>query len=221
MKSMRVVASALACTLLVAASAHAAVVTVDSATLASSAGTYGPLDASGTTLSVTSVLPLTTIGPGGFEGLWFGSTQASGQYDFVFNHAVSYFSVLVNAMSTFSSFSETIGDWTTNAPSTATLTFTNIMFTAWDGATVTSGPQDNGTFLMEVTAAAGQSFTDVGFFHTQVGSANGSVVRQVQYDLFGAAGSTGAPEPAAWALMIGGFFGVGATLRRRASAIAT
>ena len=36
------------------------------------------------------------------------------------------------------------------------------------------------------------------------------------YDLSGLPASTGTPEPATWALMIGGFFVAGAALRRRA-----
>lgn len=213
MNFTRFAASALAASFLLAGSAQAAVVTVADTTLSSNAGSYGPLDGDGTTLNVTGGAPLTTIGPGAFQGLWFGSGQDDATYTFTFNNAVSYFSILINAMSTFDPYAETIGAWTTNAASAASLDFTNIQFTAWDGSTVTSGPQDNGTFLMEVTAAAGESFTTVSFFHDQTSAANGSVVREIKYELAGDGGVV--PEPGTWALLITGFFGAGAMLRRR------
>lgn len=209
---------ALAACLIAAGSAQAAVVTVPPGTLSSNPGTYGPLDGAGTTLKVTSGSPLTTIGSGVYQGLWFGSTQASDTYTFKFNSKIDYFSIAINAMSTFGPYFESIGNFTTNASGTPTLTFTNVQYTAWDGATVTSGPADNGTFLMEIQAVGGRAFDTISFDHIQRGAANGSVVNQIQYSVF--AGGGAVPELGTWALMIIGFLGTGAALRRRSGALA-
>ena len=204
--------------LIATGSAQAAVVTVSATTLSSNAGTYGPLDAAGTTLQVTSGSPLTTICCGTWPGLWFGSTQASDTYNFTFNKQLDYFSILITAMSTSaaSGWFESIGNFTTNAAAAPTLTFTDIQFTAWDGTTVTSSAGD-GRFLMEIQAVGGRSFDRVSFAHIQSGFANGSVVNQIQYNA--SAGSV-VPEPGTWALMIVGFLGAGIALRRRQGALA-
>ncbi len=214
MKTVNKLACVIAASCLTAGAAQAAIVTIPSSTLASNPGSYSGLDGSGTTLNVTQVGAgsLSTIGSGAFEGLWFGGSQGSGTYTLTFSKPLDYFSIHVNAMSTFSGHVETIGAFTVNAPGTPNLAFTNIQFSQWDGATVTSGPDDNGEFTMVITPAAGQSFNTISFFHFQAGAPNGSVIRDLSYELAG----LGVPEPATWALSILGFGLVGATLRRRA-----
>ena len=214
MKSINRFACLVAASCLTAGAAQAAIVNISSSTLSSSAGSYSGLDGSGTTLNVTtSGGSLADIGPGPFEGLWFGGNDASGTYTLTFNKPVDYVSIHVNAMSTFDSHVETIGAFAVNGPGTPSLAFTNIQFTAWDGSTITSGPVDNGEFNMVITPAAGQTFTAVSFFHFQSGFPNGSVFRDIGYELAG--GRSGVPEPATWALTLLGFGLVGATLRRR------
>jgi hypothetical protein len=211
----RTLAGALAATLLSAAVAQAAVVTVGSNTLASNAGVYSDL-----VVSTANGGTLTTIGAGAYEGLWFGSNHQSGDYTFTFSQQLDYFSVLINAMSTTNGgHAETLGAWTVNAPGAPTFGFTNVQFTAWDGATVTSGPVDDGTFLLTITPLAGQTFNTISFHHQQTGSPSGSVIRQVQYQVASDAGAI--PEPVTWSMMLLGFLGTGVALRRRRTASAT
>jgi hypothetical protein len=196
--------------------ANAAIVSVSSTTLASNAGTYSNLDGSGTSLVVTPSGggSLSTIGPGAFEGLWFGNNDSSGTYTFVFNRPLDYFSLHVNAMSTFGSFVETIGNFTINAAGPPNLAFTNIQFTQFDGSTITSGPLDNGEFNMVITPTAGQTFDTISFFHFQANNPNGSVVRDISFEVAG--GISGAvPEASTWAMMILGFAGIGFMAHRR------
>jgi hypothetical protein len=186
--------------------ANALIVNVSSATLASNPGIYSNLDGEGTSLAVSSSADgsLSTIGPGQFEGLYFGGNQGSATYTFAFNTPIDYFSFHVNALSTFGANVETIGNITINAPSTPTLAFTNIQFTAFDGSTITSGPEDNGEFNMVITPAAGESFNTISFFHFQAGAPNGSVVRDLSFEV-----ASGVPEPSTWAMMLLGFAGLG------------
>jgi PEP-CTERM motif len=204
--------------------ANALLVNVPSATLASNPGTYSNLDGAGTSLAVSSSADgsLSTIGPGQFEGLYFGGNQNSATYTFTFNTPIDYFSFHVNALSTFGGNVETIGSITVNAPNTPTFAFTNIQFTAFDGSTITSGPQDNGEFNMVITPAAGESFNTISFFHFQSGAPNGSVVRDLSFEV--ASGVSGVPEPSTWAMMLLGFAGLGfagyrASLKRAAGAM--
>jgi hypothetical protein len=196
--------------------ASALIVNVSSDTLASNPGAYSNLDGAGTSLVVSPSAggSLSTIGSGGFEGLWFGENQSSATYTFTFNTPIDYFSFHVNALSTFDSHVETIGNFAVNAPNTPTLAFTNIQFTAFDGSTITSGPQDNGEFNMVITPAAGESFNTISFFHFQSGDPNGSVVRDLSFEV---AASAGTPEPSTWAMMLLGFAGLGFAAYRRAS----
>ncbi len=214
MTSVSRIACVMAATWLTAGAAQAAIVTVSADTLASNPGVYSGLDGSGTALNVTQAGggSLATIGSGAFEGLWFGGDQGSGTYTLTFNKALDYFAIHINAMSTFGSFVETIGAFTVNAPGAPSLVFTNIQQTHWDGATVTSGPNDNGEFTMVITPAAGQTFNTISFFHFQSGAPNGSVIRDLSYEI----ASLGVPEPTTWALSILGFGLMGAALRRRA-----
>ncbi len=214
MKTVNRLACFVAATCLTAGAAQATIVTVPSGTLASNPGSYSGLDGSGTTLSVTQVGAgsLSTIGGGAFEGLWFGGSQGSGTYTLAFDKPLDYFAIHINAMSTFGGHVETIGAFTVNAPGAPGLAFTNIQFTQWDGATVTSGPDDNGEFTMVITPAAGQTFNAISFFHFQSGDPNGSVIRDLSYEVAG----LGVPEPTTWALSVLGFALMGATLRRRA-----
>jgi hypothetical protein len=182
---------------LVAPSLAQAVTVIASATLASNAGNYSKLDPEGTALSVTYGPggSLVTIGPNDFPGatpfvgLSFGSTHGSATYTLTFSDPIQFFSLHVNAMSTYTSsmtgktFAETIGKFTVNAPSAPSLAFTNIKLTKWDGTTVTSGPQDDGEFTLAITAAAGQSFNTISFYHYQLNKAYGSVIRGISYDL--------------------------------------
>lgn len=207
--------------LITGSAAQAAVVTISSATLASNPGSYGPLDAAGTTLNVDhGFFPgfegsLAVSANLGFEGLRIGANDDDGLYEFIFSNPITYFSMLVNSMSTIpgANVSEVIEPFFINAPSPVALDFTNIQYTAWDGSVVTSGPLDNGAFLLEATAAPGESFTVVSFFHHQTGNANGSVVRQIQYELAG--DGTAVPEPTTWAMMLLGLAGFGGMVRRR------
>jgi len=204
--------------------AKALIVNVSSATLASNPGAYSNLDGAGTSLAVSSSPggSLTTFGSGPFEGLYFGGNQGSATYTFTFNTPIDYFSFHVNALSTFDGHVETIGNITVNAASTPTLAFTNIQFTAFDGSTITSGPQDNGEFNMVITPAAGESFNTISFFHFQSGDPNGSIVRDLSFEV--ASGASGVPEPSTWAMMLVGFAGLGfagyrASLKRAAGAM--
>jgi hypothetical protein len=196
--------------------ANALIVNVPAATLASNPGAYSNLDGAGTSLVVSPSAggSLSTIGSGAFEGLWFGENQSSATYTFTFNTPIDYFSFHVNALSTFDSHVETIGNIAVNAPNTPTLAFTNIQFTAFDGSTITSGPQDNGEFNMVITPAAGENFNTISFFHFQSGDPNGSVVRDLSFEV---AASATAPEPSTWAMMLLGFAGLGFAAYRRAS----
>ena len=159
--------AALALATVVATAAQATIVAIPSSTLSSSVGSYSGLDGLGTSLNVSyaGAGSLSAIGPGPFEGLWFGGDQQSDTYTLNFNNSLDYLAIHINAMSTIPAYGdvETIGAFSVNAPSAPSLTFTNIQFTAWDGSTVTSGPEDNGEFLMEIHAAAGQSFTSLSF----------------------------------------------------------
>ena len=215
MKSASKIACVVAASWLTAGAAQAAIVTVPSGTLASNPGAYSGLDGAGTALNVTAGAggSMTTIGPGAFEGLWFGNNQGSATYTLAFNKPLDYFAIHINAMSTFGGNVETIGAFTVNAPGAPALAFTNIQFTQWDGATVTSGPDDNGEFTLVITPATGQTFDTISFFHFQSGAPNGSVIRDISYELAGVGG--GVPEPTTWALSILGLGLVGATLRRR------
>jgi hypothetical protein len=183
---------------LAAASSAQAVTVVPSATLGSSAGNYTNLDPQGTSLSVTfspggSLDPISPKGPynyPGFEGLWFGRTQGSATYTLTFNNPIEFFSLHVNAMSTYYyQVAEKIENFKVNALGAPTLSFENIHFTQWNGTTVTSGPQDDGEFILTITAAIGQSFSSVSFFHFQQNSPNGSVIRDISYRI------ASAPDP--------------------------
>jgi PEP-CTERM motif len=201
--------------------ANATIVTVSSTTLASNPGTYSGLDASGTSLVVTPSGggTLSTIVGGQFEGLWFGNSNTSGTYTFTFNTPLDYFSLHVNAMSTVTErlWVETIGNFTINAAGTPNLAFTNIQFTQFDGSTVTSGPlNDNGEFNMVITPAAGQTFDTISFFHFQSGDPEGSIVRDISFEVAGTVAG-GVPEPSTWAMMILGFAGIGFMAYRRKS----
>jgi hypothetical protein len=201
--------------------ANASIVNVSSATLASNAGTYSNLDGAGTSLVVTPSGggSLSTIGPGAFEGLWFGNNESSGTYTFTFNTPLDYFSFHVNAMSTVTAngWVETIGNFAINAAGTPNFAFTNISVTQFDGSTVTSGPlADNGEFNMVITPAAGQTFSTISFFHFQSGNPNGSVVRDISFEVAGGIPSA-VPEASTWAMMILGFAGIGFMAYRRKS----
>jgi hypothetical protein len=221
--------TAIAAVFLAASSAQATVATVSSATLASNAGHYLNLDGAGLNLDVTYTGggSLQTIAGGGpFEGLWFGGSQGSGLYTLTFSKPVDYFSMHVNAMSTFGSYVETIGQFAINAAGTPSFSFTNTQYTAWDGSTVTAGPLDNGDFNLAITAAGGAAFSTVSFYHAQKGGPNGSVLRNLGFESYGGGGvigdggtGGGVPEPATWALMITGFGMAGMALRRRSSAV--
>jgi hypothetical protein len=118
-------------------------------------------------------------------------------------------------MSTFNGVAETIGNISVNDPGVPTFAFTNIQFTQFDGSTITSGPQDNGEFNMVITAAGGQTFDTISFFHFQSGSPFGSVVRDLSFEV--AEGISAVPEPSTWAMMILGFAGIGFMACRRKS----
>jgi PEP-CTERM motif len=67
---------------------------------------------------------------------------------------------------------------------------------------------------MVITPAAGENFNTISFFHFQSGDPNGSVVRDLSFEV---AGSATAPEPSTWAMMLLGFAGLGFAAYRRAS----
>lgn len=196
---------------------EAAATVLSSSVLASSPGSYAGLDASGTNLNV-SFSPggsLGVFGPGEFQGLYFGGNQGSATYTLQFSAAIDYFSIRINALSTFDAFVETLSDFTIDGGAVPTFAFQNIQNTSWDGFTVTSGPQDNGEFILEITPQGGGTFTSVSFDHLQINNPNGSIIREVRYEL--ASGPNGGvPEPHTWALLILGFGATGAALRRRA-----
>jgi hypothetical protein len=89
--------------------------------------------------------------------------------------------------------------------------FTGAGFTI--GGNIVPGDAPWATYSISWTAASS------GTVRVLVGSANtstaGPLLDNVRLDISG-----GVPEPATWTLMIGGFFGAGAALRRRRSALA-
>ena len=119
--------------------------------------------------------------------MWFGGNPrnaGSDTYTLKFNQPLDFFSVHINAMSTtpFSPNAETVGNFTVNASSPPLSNFTSIRFTHWDGVTVTTDAADgNGEFRLELSAAAGESFDTISFFHFQAGAPNGSVIRDIEY----------------------------------------
>ncbi len=173
---------------LVCAGAQAVVVNLPAGTLynvpsGSTSHTYPGLDGDGTSMRARASPTgrFDPINSGKFYGLWFGSNHQSATYTSSFSAPISYFDFRVNAMSTFGQIAETIGNFTLDTAATPTFTFTNIQYTAWDGSTVTSGPQDNGEFILAISVAPGQSFSAVSFDHFQMGNPSGSVVRSINY----------------------------------------
>lgn len=200
--------------------AQAQVVTVNAATLWTVPGTnpashtYTGLDALGTTLTVSrggsgSLAPL--VG-GAYPGLWFGGNQSTSVYTFTLSRPVTFFEFYFTAMSTGGggAFSEVIDQFISNGPSS--LAYTNVMNSAWDGSAITSLTPD-GSAILALNAAAGQSFTTVSFRHRQRGQPNGSVIERIRYD----AGPQGTvvPEPSTYLLMATGLAGLGILVRRR------
>lgn len=205
-----------AAALLACAAAQAVVVNVPDSRLDDApvglSYTYTALDAAATSMTAQAGAggQLNSIGSGPFQGLWFGGNQGSATYTFSFSAPISYFDFRVNAMSTFSNFVETIGGFVLNTAAAPSYVFTGLGNTAWDGSTVTAGPADNGDFRLAVSVAPGQSFTQISFFHFQSGNPNGSVVRDLNYEL-----ATNVPEPETYALMLLGLGLVGVVARRR------
>jgi DNA-binding transcriptional LysR family regulator len=56
-----------------------------------------------------------------------------------------------------------------------------------------------------ITPAAGEAFNTISFFHFQSGEPNGSVVRDLSFEV----ASGAAPEPSTWVMMLLGFAGLG------------
>ncbi len=214
--NMTIRAAVAAVSVVVCAGAQAVVVNVPAGTLytvpsGSTSHTYLGLDADGTSMHAQASPGgrFDPINSGDFYGLWFGSNHQSATYTFSFSAPISYFDFRVNAMSTLGDNAETIGNFTLDTAATPSFTFTNIQYTAWDGSTVTSGPQDNGEFILTISVGPGQSFSSVSFDHFQVGRPSGSVVRQINYEL------APVPEPANVALMLLGFAVLAGVARRR------
>lgn len=205
-----------AAALLACAAAQAVVVNVPDSRLDDApvglSYTYTALDAAATSMTAQASAAglLNSIGSGQFQGLWFGGNQGSATYTFSFSAPIRYFDFRANAMSTFGSNVETIGGFVLNTAAVPSYVFTGLGNTAWDGSTVTAGPADNGDFRLAVSVAPGQSFTQISFFHFQSGSPNGSVVRDLNYEL-----ATNVPEPETYALMLLGLGLVGVVARRR------
>jgi len=202
-----------------ATAVKAQVVTINSSTLSTipvgnpASHTYTGLDGSGTTLTVsrTSGASHAPLIGGTWPGLWFGGNQSSGVYSFTFDRPVTFFEYYFTAMSTGGgTFSEVLDQFTANG--TASLSYTNVMSTTWDGSAIFA-QNANASALLAVTASAGQSFTTLSFRHQQTGSPNGSVIERIRYD----AGPQNAvvPEPSTYVMMATGLAALVTLARRR------
>lgn len=200
--------------LMLTAAAHAVVVNVPAETLDNiSPGllyTYTGLDGAGTAMTAQASAggAMNAITSGSYQGLWFGGNQGSATYSFTFSSPVSYFDIHINAMSTLNQHVETIGGFTLDSGASPSFAFTDYGNSAWDGATVTSGPADNGDFRLAISVGPGESFSSVSFYHFQSGVPNGSVVRDINFEL-------AVPEPSSYALLLLGLGFIIARARRR------
>jgi hypothetical protein len=131
---------------------------------------------------------------------------------------LDFFSIHINGMSTTGSRNiETIGHFTVNAPSAPTFVFSSIYFTYWDGVTVTTDALNgNGEFRLDISAARGESFNTITFFHFQASAPNGSSIRDIEYHLAGTRPDV-VPIPGAIFLFGGGLavFGLLGSRRKR------
>lgn len=218
MKLIRLLAAIAVCT----SSLNAQIVTISSATLGtvtdgSTSKTYAGLDVSGTSMTA-AVAPgdagVFRSGPGSFPGLWFGSNNASSTYTFTFSSAVKFFEFYFTAQSTVAGrYSEVLNAFVTNGGSPS-YTFTNVGGAAWDGASITSNGE--GSSILGITAAAGQSFTTIRFSHIQTGAPVGSVIERMRYELAGS--DAVVPEPQTYLLLGSGLVALAGIARKRKSA---
>jgi hypothetical protein len=169
--------------------AHSGLITYTASDLSSG----NPTTVGGTTMTTsTAGGSITFITSGGFQGLWLGNNNSSGNYNLAFSNTITSIEIEFDALSSVGGLPvETITNFATNNGA-AGISYTNQVGTTFDGTTITSIVNDG----QGIIKYSGGSFNSFSFDHGQ-GTQSGFVIERLVIN------TVSVPEPGTlWLLSV-------------------